>query len=161
MKITKTIALISMLAFSGAAFAQTPAPAAAPAAPAATAPAAPAAKGQKPRTAKSLECSKQADTQGLHGKPRLVLGCLIANWCKLPAGKTPRLGVVTSKKIGNAPARSRARRLLRESFRRHQHDLVQPVELVLVARHSIAGRSFAEVEKDFLAALQRAKLLKN
>jgi hypothetical protein len=24
----------------------------------------------KPRTAKSLECSKQADTKNLHGKPR-------------------------------------------------------------------------------------------
>ena len=25
---------------------------------------------EKPRTAKSLECSKQADTKNLHGKPR-------------------------------------------------------------------------------------------
>jgi hypothetical protein len=30
----------------------------------------------------------------------------------------------------------------------------------LVARNSIAGRSFGEVEKDFLAALRRARLLK-
>ena len=37
----------------------------------------------------------------------------------------------------------------------------QPVELVLVARNSIAGSNFAEVEKDFLAALNRAGLLKN
>ena len=92
---------------------------------------------------------------------RLVLGCLIANWCKLPAGKTPRLGVVTSKKIGDAVARSRARRLLRESFRQHQHEFAEPVEIVLVARNSIAGKKFADVEKDFLAALKRAKLLKN
>ena len=67
MKLTKSIALISMLAFSGAAFAQAPAPApTAPAAPAAKTPKAPGA----PRTAKSLDCSKQADTQNLHGKPR-------------------------------------------------------------------------------------------
>ncbi len=78
MKLTTTIALASMLAFSGAAFAQAPAAApAAPAAPAAMAPkaaapmAAPAAKAAKaPRTEKSLECSKQADSQNLHGKPR-------------------------------------------------------------------------------------------
>ena len=80
---------------------------------------------------------------------------------QLPAGAAPKLGVVTSKKIGNAPARSRARRLLRESFRLHQHEFAQPVELVLVARNSIAGKDFAGVEKDFLAALRRAKLLKN
>ena len=92
---------------------------------------------------------------------RLVLGCLIANWNKLPDGAAPKLGVVTSKKIGGAVQRSRARRLLRESFRQHQHEFAQPVELVLVARNSIAGKKFADVEKDFLAALNRAKLLKN
>ncbi len=95
-----------------------------------------------------------------HGH-RLALGCLIVNWDKLPEGAAPRLGVVTSKKIGDAPDRSRARRLLRESFRRHQHDFSQPVDLVLVARNSISGKSFAGVEKDFLAALRRANLLKN
>jgi ribonuclease P protein component len=92
---------------------------------------------------------------------RLAQGCLIANWNKLPAGAPPKLGIVTSKKIGGAVIRSRARRLLRETFRRHQHDLAQPVELVLVARNSIAGKKYAAVEKDFLAALKRAKLLKN
>ena len=90
---------------------------------------------------------------------RLAQGCLIANWNRLPDGGTPRLGVVTSKKIGGAVARSRARRLLRETFRRHQHEFAQPVELVLVARNSIAGKEFAGVERDFLAALNRAGLL--
>ena len=91
---------------------------------------------------------------------RVVLGCLIANWQRLPEGASPMLGVVTSKRIGGAVERSRARRLLRESFRQHQNELVQPVEMVLVARPSIAGRGFAEVEKDFLTTLQRAGLLK-
>jgi ribonuclease P protein component len=92
---------------------------------------------------------------------RLALGCLIANWQSLPDGAKPMLGVVTSKRIGGAVARSRARRLLRESFRRHQNEFSAPVEIVLVARNSIAGKSFAEVEKDFVTALHRAGLLKN
>jgi ribonuclease P protein component len=91
---------------------------------------------------------------------RLALGCLIANWHQLPDGAKPKLGVVTSKRIGGAVERSRARRLLRESFRQHQNELAQPVEIVLVARPSIAGRAFAEVEKDFLTTLRRAGLLK-
>ena len=91
---------------------------------------------------------------------RLVHGCLIANWQPLPAGSPTRLGVVTSGKIGNAVIRSRARRLLRESFRLHQHEFAQPLDLVLVARNSIVGRAFSEVEKDFLAAARKGGLLK-
>jgi len=91
---------------------------------------------------------------------RLAQGCLVANWNKLPEGATPRLGVVTSRKIGGAVQRTRARRLLRESFRLHQHEFTQPIELILVARNSIAGKKFADVERDFLTSLRRAGLLK-
>jgi len=90
---------------------------------------------------------------------RVVLGCLIANWRRLPADATTRLGVVTSKKIGGAVVRNRARRLMREVFRAHQNELTQPVDLVLVARQSIVGRGWAGVEKDFLATMNRAGLL--
>ena len=76
------------------------------------------------------------------------------------AGAATRLGVITSKKIGSAVVRTRARRLLREAFRLHQHELVRPAELVLVARLSIVGKAFADVERDYLTALRRAKLLK-
>lgn len=92
---------------------------------------------------------------------RWVCGCLIANVLARPAGSGSRLGIVTGKKIGNAVARSRARRLLRESFRLHQNDLARAVDLVLVARPSIAGRTFAEVEEDFLKLLQQARLEKD
>ena len=91
---------------------------------------------------------------------RLVIGCLIANWRKLPSGSASRLGVITAGKIGNAVVRSRARRLLRESFRRHQNELAQPLDLVLVARASIATKGFADVEKDFLTSLRKSGLLK-
>ena len=91
---------------------------------------------------------------------RLTLGCLIANWQRLPADSPTRLGVITSSRIGAAVVRNRARRLLREAFRLHQHSLAGPVDLVVVARPSISGKAFAQVEKDFLTALRKARLLK-
>jgi ribonuclease P protein component len=91
---------------------------------------------------------------------RLTTGCLIANWQPLPAAANSRLGVVTARRLGNAVARTRARRLLRESFRLHRHDFATPVDLVLVARASIVGKGFAAVERDFLTTLRKAGLLK-
>jgi hypothetical protein len=60
-----TVFVCSLLA--GPALAQAPTPA--PAAKMAPAPAA-KTKAEKPRTAVSLDCSKQADEKGLHGKER-------------------------------------------------------------------------------------------
>jgi ribonuclease P protein component len=91
---------------------------------------------------------------------RLAHGCLIANWLRVEAPARSRLGVITAAKIGGAVIRNRARRLLRESYRLHQLELLQPIELVLVARPSIAGKSMAEVENDFLTTLRKAGLLK-
>ena len=92
---------------------------------------------------------------------RCVCGCMIANWRVLPDGTATRLGLVVSRKVGGAVVRSRARRLLRESFRLHQHDLARPVDLVLVARHSIASLGLSGVEKDFLTTMKRAGLMKS
>jgi ribonuclease P protein component len=91
---------------------------------------------------------------------RLARGCLIGNWKVLPPGAPLRLGVITSKKLGSSVVRSRARRLMRENFRRHQHDFRTPVDLVLIARSSIVGKTFVDVERDFLSLLKQANLLK-
>ena len=91
---------------------------------------------------------------------RAALGCLIANWGPLPTTGRSRIGVITSRQLGNAVVRSRARRLLREVFRLHRHEFAQPLELVLVARASIVGKRFGQVEKDFLTMLRKAGLLK-
>ncbi len=70
------------------------------------------------------------------------------------------MGVITPRKLGEAVVRSRARRLLRETFRLHQHNFAEPVDLVLVARASINGKKLDAVQADFRQFLSRARLLK-
>src|SRR5437762_12941858 len=71
-----------------------------------------------------------------HGQ-RAAKGCLAMNWLPMAEGPISKVGVITSRKLGKANARSRARRLLREVFRLHQHDVRGPTFLVLIARNSI------------------------
>jgi len=111
-----------------------------------------------PRTMR-MKLSREFNHVRNEGK-RVSRGCLIANWKTLPAGSSPRLGVITARKLGPAVARSRARRLLRETFRVHQRELRGPVALVLVARSAILQKKLADVERDFLSVMRQAGLLK-
>jgi ribonuclease P protein component len=74
------------------------------------------------------------------------------------AAPARRLGVVTSRKVGNAVARNRARRLVREVYRRHKHELQPNVELVIIARPAINDRPYADVEADLCGLFAAAKI---
>ena len=53
----------------------------------------------------------------------------------LPNGLAyPRLGVSLNRAVGNAVRRNRIKRLLREAFRLHQHDLPVGYDLVITVR---------------------------
>jgi ribonuclease P protein component len=64
-----------------------------------------------------------------------------------------RLGVIASRHTGNAVSRNRAKRLLREVFRRHYPKLPTGTDFVAVARRPIASAGMKEVEKVFLDAI--------
>lgn len=62
-----------------------------------------------------------------------------------------RLGVVASKRVGNAVERARAKRRLREVFRLNRH-LLPPdfrADVVLVARRAVLDAPWARVVGDF------------
>lgn len=72
----------------------------------------------------------------------------------------PCFGVVASKRVGGAVQRNRAKRLLREVARALSGKLNHKnVWVVLVARPSIKGRTFREVENDVSGALGQADLI--
>lgn len=67
-----------------------------------------------------------------------------------------RFGIVTSKKIGNAVIRNRAKRQIRAVIRKNLNDLPQSYDMVVVARFSIKAKVFDLIEKDFLRVIRKA-----
>ena len=70
-----------------------------------------------------------------------------------------RAGFVTSRAVGSAVVRNRARRRLREIVRRHQREIRTGVWIVTIARVSAAGASYQELEAEWLRLAKRASIL--
>jgi ribonuclease P protein component len=65
----------------------------------------------------------------------------------LPNGRGyHRLGIAVGRRVGSAVGRNRARRLLREAFRRLSSTVVPAHDMVLVAQPQMKGRTQAEVD---------------
>ena len=70
-----------------------------------------------------------------------------------------RLGVVASKKVGNAPERARAKRRLRDAFRRNRVRFTASTDdVVLVARRSLLKAPWSDVISELLKLASQAGL---
>src|ERR671937_1832582 len=84
-------------------------------------------------------------------------GSVVLYVAKRSTGSGPaRAGLVVSRKVGGAVARNRAKRLLREALRLEGRDLPEGLDLVLVARPSIAGAPYPQVADDLRNVLSAA-----
>ncbi|MDQ8194956.1 ribonuclease P protein component [Coraliomargarita sp. SDUM461004] len=64
----------------------------------------------------------------------------------------PRLGIIASRRVGNAVKRNYGKRLFRELFRQHADALPQGSELVVVLRHHFDRYSYDDLEQRLLRA---------
>ena len=73
------------------------------------------------------------------------------------SGDVPRLGIVASRKLGDAVRRNRAKRLIREVFRLNQPlEKGAGIDLVIIPRRELIDAPLTEIYKDFRGAWRRA-----
>ena len=61
-----------------------------------------------------------------------------------------RLGIIASRRVGNAVIRNRGKRIFRRLFYKHQLLLPEGSQLVVILRLGFNKMSFSQLEKDFL-----------
>jgi ribonuclease P protein component len=65
-----------------------------------------------------------------------------------------RVGVVASRKVGGAIVRNKAKRWMRELFRRNKDMLASPVDLLMVALPDMARATWAELREQYLQGVR-------
>jgi len=72
----------------------------------------------------------------------------------LPNGLTyPRMSAVSSRKVGDAVRRNRARRRARELFRRNKSRLAGPVDMLIITRSDLVDAPWSKLQEQFLVHL--------
>ena len=87
---------------------------------------------------------------------RIVCGCFIAQALANNLDVS-RLGVVASRKTGNAVVRNRAKRVFRELFRLTYENLPKEVDLVIVVWPNFVKYSFSDLRERLLKAYHQFK----
>lgn len=74
-----------------------------------------------------------------------------------------RIGVVASKKTGNAVIRNRIKRLFREVFRKNIENLKNNFDIILIAKkitgENISDIKYKDINNDFIKILKREGFL--
>jgi ribonuclease P protein component len=70
-----------------------------------------------------------------------------------------RIGIIATKRLGNAVSRNQVRRRIREIFRLNQHRIQRGFWVVTIARFSSATATFEELQGDWLRLVERASIL--
>ncbi len=99
---------------------------------------------------KSESLKKNKDFQLVYKKGKSYANKYLVAYVMKNGTTCNRLGISVSKKVGNSIVRHRVTRLIRESYRLQEDRFQDGLDIVVVARVGVRGRSYHEVESALL-----------
>ncbi|MEI6971252.1 MAG: ribonuclease P protein component [bacterium] len=109
---------------------------------------------------RSQRITRSGQFSEAYDRGRCFRGRLLTMWLSAGPDAALRLGVVTGRRVGEAVARVRARRLMREAFRLNRSRFRGGVDVVLSARSDICRAGMHDVEAELLALAKKAGILR-
>lgn len=107
---------------------------------------------------KNVTIKSNRDFQRIYRRGKSAAAGTLVLYCQKNRFGESRLGITTGTKLGHAVVRNKARRRIREIYRKHQEELQPGYDLVVVARVRAAHSDYRHMEKDFLYLVKKLKL---
>lgn len=109
---------------------------------------------------KFISICRNNDFRRLYAKGKSFVSPLVVVYVKKNRNQGLRVGITTSKKIGNAVLRNRSRRVIREAFRELSPSVKSGYDLVFVARGRTPHVKSTDVRRHMEKELTAAGVLK-
>ena len=96
---------------------------------------------------------RRPEYEAIYEEGRRLSGRLMTVFVQDNSQGRARLGIAATRKLGSAVIRNRAKRLVREVFRRNKPP--GGLDIVVIPRREMIEADYAHVEADFLSTLTR------
>lgn len=101
---------------------------------------------------------KREDFNAIYNKGKSIPERYIVFFFKKNDLSYNRIAFLASKKVGNSVQRNRAKRLMKESYRLSCKGITEGYDMIFIARKTINGKKFDDVDRSLKNAVKRAKL---
>lgn len=108
---------------------------------------------------KIIALNKNREFSRVYSRGRSYVSPILVVYVLRNRENTARMGITTSKKIGNAVQRNRARRVVREAYRTLLPRIRPGFDVVLVARKKTWSIKMGDVLRELTKKLAEARIL--